>query len=165
ILVNMQLNCQLIHSVLSSDMEAIGNVTAECDLDSKQDSDYGEKEVVEGNVIVVNYYSVVTVTLLVALKVRYRDRITILRGNHESRQITQVVLRRIYQNKLVYVKLRIYSLIRQNTGELVGAVKIMHQQISDAFGNHCISSGPKQNSPWLGPSGVEFNSPLALWIY
>ncbi|KAK7244582.1 hypothetical protein RIF29_39406 [Crotalaria pallida] len=28
--------------------------------------------------------------LLVALKVRYRQRITILRGNHESRQITQV---------------------------------------------------------------------------
>jgi serine/threonine-protein phosphatase 2A catalytic subunit len=27
---------------------------------------------------------------LVALKVRYRDRVTILRGNHESRQITQV---------------------------------------------------------------------------
>lgn len=36
------------------------------------------------------YYSVETATLLVALKVRYRDRITILRGNHESRQITQV---------------------------------------------------------------------------
>ena len=31
-----------------------------------------------------------TVTLLVALKVRFKDRITILRGNHESRQITQV---------------------------------------------------------------------------
>lgn len=36
------------------------------------------------------YYSVETVSLLVALKVRFRDRITILRGNHESRQITQV---------------------------------------------------------------------------
>ncbi|WZZ33059.1 hypothetical protein YC2023_016460 [Brassica napus] len=36
------------------------------------------------------YYSVETVSLLVALKVRYRDRLTILRGNHESRQITQV---------------------------------------------------------------------------
>ena len=31
-----------------------------------------------------------TATLLVALKVRHRDRVTVLRGNHESRQITQV---------------------------------------------------------------------------
>ncbi len=31
-----------------------------------------------------------TVSLLVCLKVRYPERIFILRGNHESRQITQV---------------------------------------------------------------------------
>ena len=41
------------------------------------------------------HVQVETVTLLVALKVRYKDRIYILRGNHESRQITQVYVWRV----------------------------------------------------------------------
>lgn len=62
-----------------------------------------------GDFVDRGFYSVETFLLLVALKVKYPDRITLIRGNHESRQITQVC------------QLYALSLISRSTGSMTSA--------------------------------------------
>ena len=72
--------CGSIHGQLW-DLLELFKVGGEC-----PDTDY----IFMGGLVDRGLHSTETIQLLFALKVRYPERITLIRGNHESRQITQV---------------------------------------------------------------------------
>ncbi|KAK3392421.1 Metallo-dependent phosphatase-like protein [Sordaria brevicollis] len=76
-------------AIASGDKDTAGEDTPESSVNSGSQS-ADTRFVFLGDFVDRGYFSLETFTLLMCLKAKYPDRIVLVRGNHESRQITQV---------------------------------------------------------------------------
>lgn len=76
-------------AVASSSKDSAGEDTPESSVNTGSQS-ADTRFVFLGDFVDRGYFSLETFTLLMCLKAKYPDRIVLVRGNHESRQITQV---------------------------------------------------------------------------
>ncbi|XP_076459376.1 serine/threonine-protein phosphatase 2A catalytic subunit beta isoform-like [Babylonia areolata] len=111
-----------------------------------------------GDYVDRGYYSVEVISLLVALKVRYPDRVNILRGNHETRTTSQVY--GFYDEVMAkYGSVTVWNLFMEVcdhmpiTALVGGKVFCMHGGLSPSIDtlDHVRSLDRIQEAPFEGP--------------
>ncbi|KAK7112195.1 hypothetical protein V1264_011684 [Littorina saxatilis] len=111
-----------------------------------------------GDYVDRGYYSVEVISLLVALKVRYPDRVNILRGNHETRMTSQVY--GFYDEVMAkYGNVKVWNLFMEVcdympiTGLVAGKVFCMHGGLSPSIDtiDHIKTLDRIQEAPYEGP--------------
>ena len=84
-------------------------------------------------------FSVETISLLTCLKLRYPDRIQLIRGNHESRAVTQVSMR-ISKGFVARTDMGSLVVSHRLTGSIPNALGSMGRRMCGRTSQTCLTS-------------------------